>query len=178
MIQRLHWGCGMRAAPGWVNSDAGYAPGVDIVRDIRLGLPIANDAFDYIVSIHALPEIPFADLGLTLGELHRVLKPGGWIRLGLPDMDLAIKAYLNNDPSYFLIEDDVARTVAGKMIVQLTWFGRSRLMFTYDFMAEMLLRAGFRNPFRVAYRTTASPHAEIIDLDNRERESLFVEAVK
>jgi hypothetical protein len=31
---------------------------------------------------------------------------------------------------------------------------------------------------RCAYRLTASAHAEIVELDNRERESLFVEAVK
>jgi len=178
MVQRLNWGCGLRAVAGWVNSDVNYAPGIEIVRDIRLGLPVANDVFDYIVSIHALPEIPYLDMDLTLSELFRVLKPGGWIRLGLPDMNKAIQAYLNNDPGYFLIGDDIVRSLAGKMIVQLTWFGRSRLMFTFDFMAEMLARNGFRNINEVSFRQSVSPHEGIIELDNREPESLFVEAAK
>ena len=36
--------------------------------------------------------------------------------------------------------------------------------------------AGFDRIDRCAYRRTASPHADIVELDNRERESLFVEA--
>jgi ubiquinone/menaquinone biosynthesis C-methylase UbiE len=178
MVQRLNWGCGLCAAPGWTNSDVTAAPGIEIVRDIRLGLPINDAVFDYIVSIHSLPEIPYLDMDLVLGELWRVLKPGGWIRLSLPDMNRAIQAYLNNDPSYFLIGDDVVRSLAGKLVVQLTWFGRSRMMFTADFMAEMLARNRFRNITQVLFRQTVTPHAEIVELDNREPESIFIEAHK
>lgn len=178
MVKRLNWGCGLRTVPGWVNSDVYFAQGVDLVRDIRLGLPVEANTFDYVVSIHALPEIPYLDMDLVLGELFRVLKPGGWLRLGLPDMDKAILAYAQNNPGYFLIGDDVIRSLAGKMIVQLTWFGRSRMMFTFDFMGEMLARNGYRHVTQTAFRQTASPHAEIVELDNREDESLFVEAVK
>ena len=177
-VRRLNWGCGARGLPGWTNSDISAAPHVHVAGDIRLGLPIPDDTFDYIVSIHALPEIPFLDVPLVLNELRRVLKPGGWIRLGLPDMNRAIVAYLNRDPSYFLIGDDVVQSLAGKMIVQLTWFGRSRLMFTPDFAAELLVRSGFREPVAAAYQATNSPHTGIVELDNREGESLFIEARK
>lgn len=178
MVNRLNWGCGLCAIPGWTNADVNAAPGIEIVRDIRLGLPVVSDHFDYVVSIHALPEIPYLDMDLVLSELYRVLKPGGWLRLGLPCMNKAIQAYLNNDRSYFLIGDDVIKSIAGKMIVQLTWFGRSRLMFTADFMAEMLVRNHFRAPRELPFRQTASPHPEIVELDNREPESIFIEAVK
>lgn len=178
MVQRLNWGCGLYAVPGWTNSDVNAAPGIEIVRDIRLGLPINDGVFDYIVSIHALPEISYLDMDLVLSELFRVLKPGGWLRLGLPDMNRAIRAYLENDPNYFLIGDDVTRTQAGKMIVQLTWFGRSKMMFTPDFMAELLARNRFRGITQTNFRQTTSPHAEIIELDNREPESFFLEAIR
>ncbi len=75
--RRLHWGCGGSAAPGWINSDRGEYPGVDLVCDIRDGLPLAGESVDYAVSIHALPEIPYGDLVPALQELRRVLKPGG-----------------------------------------------------------------------------------------------------
>ena len=74
--------------------------------------------------------------------------------------------------------DADAETLSGKLIVQLTWYGSNRLTFTHEFTRELLTRAGFRNVRRCAFRETSSRYAEIVELDNRERESLFVEAVK
>lgn len=48
----------------------------------------------------------------------------------------------------------------------------------FDFTAELLLRAGFRSVHRCAYRETASEQPGIVELDNRELESLFIEGVK
>jgi predicted SAM-dependent methyltransferase len=175
---RLNWGCGPTPPPGWVNSDILSAPGVDIIADIRTGLPIDSDQIQYIVSIHALQDLPFLSVVPALRELHRVLAPGGVLRLALPDLDRAIAAYLRHDPAYFYVPDSDAETVSGKLIVQMTWYGSSRMMFTFDFARELLTRAGFRTVRQVAFRETASPYPEIIDLDNRERESLFVEAEK
>ena len=39
-------------------------------------------------------------------------------------------------------------------------------------------RAGFREVVRWRYRETASPHSEIVELDDRARERLFVEATR
>lgn len=177
-MSRLNWGCGPLASYGWINSDIASWPGVQVVADIRHGLPLPENHFDYIVSIHALPELAFFELDAALRELRRVLRPGGVLRLGLPDMDRAIKAYLDNDHDYFLIGDDVISSIAGKMIVQLTWHGTSRSMFTYDFTRELLERNGFRDVVRCQYQQSASRCEGILELDNRPLESLFVEATK
>jgi predicted SAM-dependent methyltransferase len=176
--RRLNWGCGGYPEPGWINSDASGYAGVDLVCDIRDGLPLESDSLDYAVSIHALPEIPYPDLLPTLGELRRVLKPKGTLRLGLPDLDKAIDAYLKKDPGYFLIPDEDVKSLGGKLVVQMIWYGHSRSVFTHDFVEELLLKAGFSSVSRCAYHQTASPFSEIVELDNREQESLFVEAVK
>jgi SAM-dependent methyltransferase len=178
MCKRLNWGCGPVTPYGWVNTDLVAGPGVDVVADIREGLPLESDAFDYIVSIHALPEIAYADLDSVLAELYRVLKPEGVLRLGLPDMDKAIAAYRAGDVDYFLIGDDVVRSLAGKMIVQLTWFGRSRCMFTWQFTQELLRRGRFREISLCGFAETRSRFPGIVELDNRELESFFVEATK
>ncbi len=177
-LRRLNWGCGGQGEPGWINSDLKEGPGIQHACDIRDGLPLPSDSFDYAVSIHALPELPYPDLVPVLRELRRVLRPNGVLRLGLPDLEKAIDAYARADREYFLVPDDEVESLGGKLVVQLTWYGYSRSFFTFDFVAELLRKAGFRAVHRCGYRKTASPHPGIVELDNRPGESLFVEGVK
>jgi predicted SAM-dependent methyltransferase len=178
MQRRLHWGCGPITPYGWVNSDIEPWPGVDVVADIRQGLPLPDNAFDYIVSIHTLPELAYSDLDHALRELYRVLRPGGVLRLALPDLDRAVQAYQSGDIDYFLIPDDVVKSLAGKLIVQLTWYGRSRSMYTVEFASELLSRNGFRNVQACPFRETASSFPGIVELDDRQLESFFIEGTK
>jgi predicted SAM-dependent methyltransferase len=109
-------------------------------------------------------------------ELHRVLEPGGVLRLGLPDLDRAIDAYRTGDRGYFSIPDDEIASVDGKFVVQMTWYGTNLMMFTFEVARELLARAGFRDVRRAEYRRTTSPFPDIVHLDNRPKESFFVEA--
>jgi hypothetical protein len=45
-------------------------------------------------------------------------------------------------------------------------------------MEEQLYKAGFTRVDRCGYKETHSPYPGIVELDNREEESLFVEAIK
>jgi predicted SAM-dependent methyltransferase len=177
-VRRLNWGCGEWAEASWINSDVKDSPGIDVVADIREGLPIDSDSIDYAVSIHAMPEIPYTELVPTLVELRRVLKPGGVLRLALPDLDKGIAAYHRKDLEYFKIPDDEAKSIGAKFVTQMVWYGYSRSLFTPEFVEELLEKAGFTRIDHCAYKRTASRYAEIVELDNREQESLFVEAVK
>jgi predicted SAM-dependent methyltransferase len=177
-VRRLNWGCGTSPDPGWINSDIKEDPAVDIACDILDGLPLESDSIDYAVSIHALPELRLPDLVPALTELRRVLVPGGVLRLALPDLDRAIRAYLDGDRDYFLIPDSDARTPGAKLVTQMLWYGYSKSLFTEDFVCELLERAGFREIVPCRYRQTASRYPEIVELDNRPEESLFVEARK
>ena len=111
-------------------------------------------------------------------ELRRVLKPGGVLRLACRTWRRRCAPTSMGDADYFLIPDDDARSIGGKLIVQLTWYGYSKSMYTFDFTEELLYRAGFRRVVRCGFRETAGEHPEIVALDNRERESLFVDAYK
>ncbi len=178
VVRRLNWGCGGHTLPGWINTDVKEGDGIDLSCDIRNGLPLETGSIDYAASIHALPEVPYAELVPVLTELRRVLKPGGVLRLALPDLIKGVRAYDRGDRDYFLIPDEDARSIGAKLVTQLIWYGYSRTLFTQEFITEMLERAGFSRITPCSYRQTASPNPEIIDLDNREAESLFVEAWK
>jgi predicted SAM-dependent methyltransferase len=110
--------------------------------------------------------------------VRRVLKPGGVLRLVLPDLDKGIAAYQRRDAEYFKIPDEDARSLGAKFVTQMVWYGYSRSLFTYEFIEEQLQKAGFSRVANCGFKRTMSPYPEIVELDNRERESLFVEAVK
>ena len=177
-VRRLNWGCGACGERGWINSDQKKGPGIDLSCDIREGLPLETDSIDYAVSIHALPEVPYPGLVPVLQELRRVIKPGGVLRLALPDLEKGFQAYHRNDRDYFLIPDEDMRSLGGKLVLQLIWYGYSRTLFTHDFIEELLQKAGYRSVSRCEFKQTESPYPEIVQLDNREAESLFVEAIK
>lgn len=177
-VRRLHWGCGHDTPADWINSDTRPLRGVQLVCDIHKGLPLETDSIDYAVSIHALQEIHLDNLVPVLSELRRVLKPGGVLRLCLPDLDKGIAAYQRGDRNYFVVPDSDYQSLGGKFITHMLWYGYSRLMFTADFIEEMLLRAGFTRVDHCVIKQTQSPWPDILQFDNRPDESLFVEATK
>ncbi len=177
-IARLNWGCGDHIRPGWIDSDRNAGPNIDIVVDIREGLPLPDDSIEYAVSIHALQELAYVEVVPALTELRRVLKPAGVLRLGLPDLQKAIRAYQDHDDDYFAIHPSEARSRGGRFVLHTLWFGHSRTLFTRDFIMELLAVAGFGDIVECGYRRTASPFADIVELDNREIESVFVEGTK
>jgi predicted SAM-dependent methyltransferase len=160
-----------------VNSDLKEIDGV-ITCDIRDGLPFEDDWFHYAVSIHSLPELSYPELVPALEELRRVLKRSGVLRLALPDLEKGVDAYHRGEREYFKIPDKEMRSLGGKLVAQLVWYGFSRTVFVASFAEELLLKAGFTRVDHVAYCQTVSPFPEIIELDNRPDESLFVEAIK
>ncbi len=90
-LSRAAAGAGVRAAPTYavVGTDlsAGMLKanrsGVPLCQSDGSALPFADDAFDGLVCGYALRN--FTDLGATLAEAARVLRPGG--RLGVLEVD-------------------------------------------------------------------------------------------
>jgi SAM-dependent methyltransferase len=177
-VIRLNWGCGSVIAPGWLNCDVLQLSGVDLCRDVRDGLPLESDSIDCIAGIHVLQDLPYLDIDMALCEIYRVLKSGGVLRLGVPDLDKAIHAYLAGDAAYFYVPDKDAECIGAKLVTQLIWYGSVRTPVTYSFLEERLASAKYRNIRRCQFGVTESRFPELASLDNRERESLFVEASK
>ena len=111
-------------------------------------------------------------------ELHRVLKPNGVLRLGLPDARRAIRAYLLGKRDYFKVDEREVRSDGGRFIVHALWYGCSRTLFTVDFVEELLSKAGFAEIVECPHGVTASKYTDIVVLDNRPEESFFIEARK
>jgi SAM-dependent methyltransferase len=177
-LTRLNIGCGPNPVDGWLNLDRRWHQGVDLCCDLREPIPLGDASIDYAVAIHVLQDMAWGDLPRAVSEMRRVLKPDGVLRLALPDLERAIDAWRRGDSGYFYVPDEDARSIGAKLVTQIIWYGSVRTPFTFDFAAELLTNSGFRTASRCAFRQTCSAWPEIVVLDNRERESLFVEAVK
>ena len=175
-VRRLHWGCGHTISPGWLNSDVLDAPGIDLSGDIREGLRLEGDSVDYIACHHAFQDLGIYEQVDAMKELHRVLKPGGVLRAGLPDLDLSIAAYQRGDRDFFLIQD--WETIDGNFITHMLWYNITKTPMTYRLAEELLKKAGFSRVERSEFGKTGSEWPENRLLDSRENESFFIEAWK
>jgi predicted SAM-dependent methyltransferase len=122
--KKLNFGCGERFSPDWVNIDF-YSKNKSVERvNLLDGFPFPDNYFDAVYSSHVLEHFD-RDNGLFLvKEGHRVLKPGGIIRIVVPDLESSCREYLRvlsideNDPnkpklySWIILEllDQLVRT--------------------------------------------------------------------
>ena len=166
-VARLCWTTAPSPPSGWLT------PGTDV----RHGLPMDDGRLDYAVSVHTLSTLPLTDVAGVLLELHRVLRPGGTLRIEVPDFLRTLAAFTAGDPDAFVVSDRHAGTLSGKFVTEALWYGLSASLFTEEFLGELLGRAGFTAVRRCAYGETASGPAAITELDERP-ESLFMEAVR
>ena len=79
----LDFGCGPAKQPGYVGMDIFPSSGVDVVHDFDVfPYPFADDTFDEIKCDNSLEHV--ADFMRTVEELHRILKPGGVLKVLVP----------------------------------------------------------------------------------------------
>ena len=62
---------------------------------------LKTDYYDILFTSHTLEHIPHFRLEKTISEFNRILKKGGLIRIAVPSMKKAAKAYLDNNISFF-----------------------------------------------------------------------------
>lgn len=174
-IRRMNFGCGPVQPEGWHNVDI-QDLGQEYVNDILKGLPFPDGHFDYVIANHSLPGIAHRWVLRALQELHRVVKPGGGVRILVPDIHKAFNKWLEGDADFFPNMDG---SIDERFCGYLTWFSGNVSVFTPIYLTELLQRAGWSEVTQVEFGMTSHPeHPGIVDLDSRERENVIVEAVK
>lgn len=90
----LHIGCGEVVGKDFINLDARPFPHVHIVsRNLFRLQRIPDRSLDMVYMCHVLEHVPRSQIIPTLREMARVLKPGGILRLSVPDFDLLLALY-------------------------------------------------------------------------------------
>lgn len=93
-MRLLNLGCGSRFHPDWLNLDFTPAHPSIMAHDLRRGIPFPDATFDGVYHSHVLEHFPKRQAPTFLRECHRVLKPGGVLRVAVPDLERIAQGYL------------------------------------------------------------------------------------
>ena len=89
----LNLGCGTHYHNDWVNLDfVSTGEGV-IAHNLLKGIPFKDYTFEVVYHSHVLEHFTKDDGVIFLGECHRVLKPGGILRVAIPDLEKIVQNY-------------------------------------------------------------------------------------
>lgn len=89
----VHLGCGPINHPAFINVDAIPLPHVHYVGSIARLPMFGDDTVDLLYASHCLEHISYHKTREVLAEWYRVLKPGGVLRVSVPDLDRLIEIY-------------------------------------------------------------------------------------
>lgn len=93
----VHIGCGKINSPEFINVDARPLAHVHVVTDDMTSLSEFDDnSVDLIYMCHILEHIKQDGLVRVLAELKRALKPGGVLRVSVPNIDKLIAVYTDS----------------------------------------------------------------------------------
>lgn len=178
---KINVGHGPFRHEGWLNVDCHLSrKKTDIVCDLRRRWPLPAGSAQYIFSEHVFEHFGYPDeIGHVMNECYRILKPGGVLRVIVPDAERYLRAYANNDKDFVRLIG--GESVSGMSLVNTMMRESGFHRYAYDFfeLEQVLKRAGFDSVSRSSLK--ASRHPELnLDLDDGQRDliSLYVEAVK
>lgn len=178
----LNLGCGKTPAPGFCNLDYYWHPGIDVCWDVTRGLPFEDGYFGGGFSEHMLEHVDFDRALALLKECRRVLRPGGLLRLVVPDGELYLALYaahLDGQPVQLpYAEDDRASFAFVTPMVSVNRIFRfhgHRFIWDYETLRLALLHAGFSEVWKSRFGESEDRRL-LCEQERRAVESLYVEA--
>jgi predicted SAM-dependent methyltransferase len=177
---RLHLGCGEHRLDGWLNLDRRSLPGVvpvDLPDDL---VRLPDGRARYIYAAHLFEHVDYPDSALELARhCHRLLTPGGILRIVVPGIERIIQAYVADDTAFFQRQAELhppsCRTKLDHLMYALQGDGH-RYGYDFETLDRLLRLAGFVNVVLSDYQGSATAELRV---DYRgEGLSLFVEATR
>ena len=92
---KINLGSGHWKLEGWVNVDLDAVSCPEVVADLSAPLPFADSVADFMHTEDFLDQLGLDQARRFLQECHRILKPGGVIRILTPDVKQLARMYLH-----------------------------------------------------------------------------------
>ena len=93
--KRLNVGCGRHYHSDWVNLDLQSDDPSVICHDVTQGIPFTDDHFEMVYHSHILEHLSPQQGRELIAECYRVLKPGGILRIVVPNLEEIAQLYLS-----------------------------------------------------------------------------------
>lgn len=202
---RLNLGCGAQVVDGWLNVD--YAIGARLakmpvlgriskglrltrldwdgrifIHDLRKRLPWADGSVEAIYSSHTLEHLDKEHGRKLVQECQRVLKPGGVLRIVVPDLRAIVTDYVEGrlpaDDFLGVLEvlPQASRGVVRKRLAGFFQFDH-RCMYDTKRLVELLEETGFTAAVREPYNSDING-IELLELEDRTLRAAIVEGRK
>ena len=81
---QIDLGSGSRKKEGFLGLDVVQFPGVDIICDLRKGLPFKDESIHEVHASHILEHLDFADFDALIHEIHRVCTSNALVVIRVP----------------------------------------------------------------------------------------------
>lgn len=82
---KLHLGAGHHRLEGWLDTDRDASSGA-VFLDVTRPFPLPAGTCTHVFAEHLVEHLPYGQATAMLRRCHRVLRPGGRIRLATPDL--------------------------------------------------------------------------------------------
>ena len=175
----LNVGCGPYPKPEFINLDYTWNPNIDICWDItRKPYPLESGSLEGIYTEHCLEHIEFKDMKENLKEFYRLLKPGGVVRIVMPDGEIYLDIYQRRKQgSTELMPFEEGYISPMARINGIFRNHGHRFIYDFETMKRLMEEVGFKTIKKCSYRNGTDQRL-LIDQEWRSPESLYVEAVK
>jgi predicted SAM-dependent methyltransferase len=153
---KLHLGCGSKYIPGFEHIDSTHHRHLSHCADVS-HLPMYGDGtVDLIYASHVLEHFGRQQYPVVLREWYRLLRPGGVLRLGVPDFAAVAALYYEQG-----LVDGLTGLVGLVSGGQRDASDYHKMIFDEALLGQALLEAGFSAFRRWDWRSTE--HAQIDD---------------
>lgn len=169
---------------GWFSVDLRPRDGVSLVMDLSAPFSLKSDSVHNIFCSHFLEHLSLKDGENFLLECHRILVPGGRIRISVPDFKLLVTQYLNN---MWNVEDEIPlndRSILQSLNQELFYpyvdppEKSHNAQYDVELLYKVMTEVGFRNVEKSVFGNSKWSEFRVVGLDNRPKHSLFMEGIK
>jgi predicted SAM-dependent methyltransferase len=170
---KINLGSGHWKFDDWVNVDLDFASRPDVRADLSARLPFRDACADFMHTEDFIDQLDLEHAAQFLRECHRILKPGGVIRVLTPDVEQLADLYLRHPEQLkTLWREHVGvplkfGTAAEILNVGMRFAGHT-FLYDAETFGKLATSCGFR-AVRVSFQ--ASAHSELRGHDLRSPET-------